>query len=297
MDKNNFVNIEKTKMSEEKKNQLYQISLKVVLYKDDKILVLRDGKTHSEEHKKPEGWNLPGGRILNDEKIEEALAREIKEEFGDIKYEIKGIIESIKFTNSDGLGVVLYYAVEYIDGDIKLIRENRELKWLSTSEILEGKDIAEWMKKAIVGFIKKNELENSLNNWKRTQADFENYKKRQAEARNDLIKYSTENIILQILPILDNFHASVAYIPEDQKNNPWVTGIMHIKKQMEDTLKDNGVDEIEAMIGDEFDPRLHEAVSENQELVEGEKNKITKIIQNGYKIGERVIRPAKVVVG
>lgn len=143
--------------------------------------------------------------------------------------------------------------------------------------------------------------EEYLNGWKRCQADFENYKKRQAESQKDLIRYSTENIIQQILPVIDNFHASTAHIPEDQKSNPWVTGIMYIQKQLETVLSDNGVSEMEVKVGDNFDPAQHEAVEDATcKSCKGKEkkfeNKITKVIVRGYKMGEKVIRPARVTV-
>lgn len=138
-----------------------------------------------------------------------------------------------------------------------------------------------------------------LDGWKRCKADFENYKKRQAEALKDLALYSNENMILQILPILDNFHASTEHVPEDQKNNPWVVGIMHIQKQLEKVLEDNGVSEIKVKEGDKFDPALHEAIKSDANDTSkhsNDTNKIMKVILKGYKIGEKVIRPARVVV-
>jgi molecular chaperone GrpE len=148
--------------------------------------------------------------------------------------------------------------------------------------------------------------EEYLNNWKRAVADFENYKKRQAESQKDLLRYSLEGIIMQILPVLDNFHASTDHIPEDQKSNAWVVGIMHIQKQLEDLLKNNEVEEIEAKIGDEFNPRLHEAIKVENKIhpvksAEGgpdkpEFNRVNKVIQKGYMIGGKVIRPTRVVV-
>lgn len=147
-----------------------------------------------------------------------------------------------------------------------------------------------------------NELADTyLDGWKRCQADFENYKKRQAESQKDLIRYSTENIVQQILPVIDNFQSSTTHIPEDQKNNPWVTGIMYIQKQLETVLSDNGVVEIEVKIGDSFNPTKHEAV-EDMECKSCKskdykfENKISKIILRGYSIGEKVIRPARVIV-
>jgi molecular chaperone GrpE len=137
-----------------------------------------------------------------------------------------------------------------------------------------------------------------LDGWKRCMADLENYKKRQIEAQKSLVNYSVENFTLQILPVIDNFHTSTEHIPEDQKSNPWVVGIMHIQKQLEGVLSVNGVVEIPVKIGDEFNPQIHDAVhlEENKEKEEGEKHKVSKIVLRGYQIGEKVIRPARVVV-
>ena len=142
-------------------------------------------------------------------------------------------------------------------------------------------------------------LEN-LDGWKRCQADFENYKKMQSDSQKDLLRYATSNIISQLIPVLDNFRMGTAHIPEDQKDGGWVIGIMHIQKQLEGVLSENGVEEIPVKIGDNFDPALHEAIEDKECLhCEGEKkyeNKIKKIMMKGYKMGDRIIRPARVVV-
>ncbi len=139
--------------------------------------------------------------------------------------------------------------------------------------------------------------QKNLDGWKRCQADFENYKKRQAELQWELAKYSGLNLILEILPVLDNFHASLDHVPQDQKENPWVVGITYIQRQLEKILEDNGVKEIKTKEGDNFDPHIHEAVKNgDQEVTKNEKNKITKILVKGYKMEGKVIRPAKVVV-
>ena len=136
--------------------------------------------------------------------------------------------------------------------------------------------------------------EKYLDNWKRAVADFENYKKRQAESQKDIFQFANEGMIIQLLPVLDNFHASTDHIPEAQKNDAWVVGIMHIQKQLEKVLEDNGVSAIEAKAGDSFDPALHEAISSEQK--KGLKNKIAKVILKGYRIGEKVIRAVRVTV-
>ncbi len=138
-----------------------------------------------------------------------------------------------------------------------------------------------------------------LDGWKRCQADFENYKKQQEKRRKNLILYSTENIIMQILPVLDNFQASMEHIPSGREDCVWVQGIKHIQKQLEKVLTDNGVEEIKMKTGDKFNPNFCEAVAENEEgekKQSADKNRIEKIILKGYKIGDKIIRPARVIV-
>lgn len=142
---------------------------------------------------------------------------------------------------------------------------------------------------------------NYLDGWKRCQADFENYKKRQAESSKDMMRYANEGLILQIIPVIDNFQASTAHVPEDQKENPWVTGIMYIQKQLEGILFEQGVSVIEANVGDNFDPAIHEAFKGDSNDTNEHPNdsnvlKIKKVVARGYELGERVIRPARVIV-
>ena len=142
-----------------------------------------------------------------------------------------------------------------------------------------------------------NKEQEYLDGWKRCQADFENYKKMQTESQKEFVKYAAQNMVLQIIPVLDNFHMSTDHIPEDQKNNAWVTGIMHIQKQLENVLKENGVEEIETKEGDEFNPEIHEAISNSKDSkTDSNDSKIQKIILKGYKLENKIIRAVKVTV-
>ncbi|MFH0969121.1 MAG: nucleotide exchange factor GrpE [Patescibacteria group bacterium] len=143
-----------------------------------------------------------------------------------------------------------------------------------------------------------SEEQKNLEGWKRCQADFENYRKKQDESKKEFKELILEDLALQILPVVDNFQMSLDHVPENQKDGAWVQGILHIQRQLETILKDNRIEEIEAKEGDEFNPNLHEAVhqeSEDSEQKSG--NKIKKVISRGYKIGDKVIRAVKVVVG
>ncbi len=143
----------------------------------------------------------------------------------------------------------------------------------------------------------KKKAEEYLNSWKRCQADFENYKKDQAKRMEEFRKFASLDMVLQILPVLDNFEMSLSHVPEDKKDGAWVQGILHIKKQLEQVLKDNSIEEIEVKEGDEFNPHIHEAITNDQEAITKEKkNVIKQVAQKGYKIDGKVIRAARVIV-
>lgn len=167
-------------------------------------------------------------------------------------------------------------------------------------EIEEPTPITEEMEEATDWQMKAEEY---LVDLKRAQADFENYKKRQQESQKELGGYLIEKLVLDIIPVLDNFRAATMHVPDEQKESPWVVGIQYIEKQLEDVIKANGVEVIEVKEGDVFDPTIHEAVSfesteENKgnESIEGEAQKIVKVLQKGFRLGGKVVRPVKVIV-
>lgn len=138
----------------------------------------------------------------------------------------------------------------------------------------------------------KEECEKYLNNWKREQADFLNYKKDEAERIGDLIKYEREAMILDVLQILDSVYLAEKHIPEHLQKEQWIEGFVNIKKQIEDLLKKEGVEEIK-ITGNGFNPSIMEIIEE----VEGEESgKVAEEVQKGYIVNGKVIRPVKVKV-
>jgi len=131
-----------------------------------------------------------------------------------------------------------------------------------------------------------------LAGWQRARADFLNYKKDEIERIEGLVAYSNEELILKLLPIIDNFDLVEKKISEDLKNNENVKGLLQVKIQMLDFLKKYNVEEIKS-VGEKFDPNFHEAV-EIAELENGESGKIVEEIKKGYIINGRLLRPAKV---
>ncbi len=134
-----------------------------------------------------------------------------------------------------------------------------------------------------------------LTGWQRARADFLNYKKEERERIEEILKYTNEELIFKILPILDNFYLIETKLPEDIKKNENVKGILQIKNQIIDLLKREGVEELKIKVGDKFDPNYQEAVETTEK--EGiEPGIILEITQKGYIINGRLLRPAKVKV-
>jgi len=130
--------------------------------------------------------------------------------------------------------------------------------------------------------------------WQRERADFINYKKNELTRMGELMSYSNIDLILKILPILDNFELVENKLPEQLKNDKNIKGLLQIKVQIKDFLKNQKIEEIKS-VGKKFDPNFHEVIGEAQ--VRGkEQGIIVEEIQKGYKFNERIIRIAKVRV-
>jgi len=141
----------------------------------------------------------------------------------------------------------------------------------------------------------KTEIAELKNGWQRTQADFDNFRKRTQIEKAELIKFAGGDLIVQLLPVLDNFNRALAHKPKELTNNEYVKGLEYIKIQLEQALKSQGLEIIDVKIGDVFNPQIHEAIStfENPKF---KTDQIINIVENGYLYNDKVIRPAKVQV-
>lgn len=133
-----------------------------------------------------------------------------------------------------------------------------------------------------------------LAGWQRARADFLNYKKEEMERIGQFLKYANEDLILKILPILDNIYIAEKKIPEELKDSQWIQGFLKIKNQFENFLKEQGIEEIKSL-GEKFDPNFQEVVEE-VETKDKESGIIIEEIQKGYKLRGKIVRPAKVKV-
>jgi molecular chaperone GrpE len=136
-------------------------------------------------------------------------------------------------------------------------------------------------------------------NWERllrTTADFDNFKKRAARERQEAIKFANESLIQKLVPVLDNFEMALAAAQSSSTDGlkSLSEGVAMIHAQLRQALAESGLEEISAT-GQVFDPNLHEAVSqqESSEIAEGH---VVQQLRKGYKLRERLIRPATVIV-
>ncbi len=128
----------------------------------------------------------------------------------------------------------------------------------------------------------------------RLAAEMDNYKKRVLKERESLIKYGSQGLVQELLPILDNFGRAIESGNESREFDSFLEGVVMIFKQMSDALERKGISEIDA-VGEVFDPNIHEAVMQvNSE--EYPENIVVEELQKGYMLHDRVIRPAMVTV-
>lgn len=123
-------------------------------------------------------------------------------------------------------------------------------------------------------------------------AEFENYKRRTSKERIELYKTAGKEVISALIPVIDDFKRAF----EQESNSSDNQGINLIYNKLSETLKNQGLIEIEVNKGDLFDSEIHEAISQIAALEEDQKGKIIDIIEGGYKLGEQVLKYPKVVV-
>ena len=135
-------------------------------------------------------------------------------------------------------------------------------------------------------------LEEKDNRVKRLQADFENFRRRTSKEREELANVVTQDLLKSMLPILDNFDRAMA--AEQKDNESFQKGVEMIYTQLHETLKNAGLELIDTA-GQKFDPNFHQAMFEvpNPEIAS---NTVVQVVQAGFVIGERVLRPAMVGV-
>jgi molecular chaperone GrpE len=137
------------------------------------------------------------------------------------------------------------------------------------------------------------DAKEASNRYLRLAADFDNYKKRVRQDQSETIQFANADLIGKLLPVVDNFHRVIESAPEGV-DEAWLKGIKLTLQQLDELLATQGVSPIEA-VGQPFDPTLHEAIG-HEESDEHPEDTVVTEVRKGYRLHDRVVRPALVRV-
>ena len=134
--------------------------------------------------------------------------------------------------------------------------------------------------------------EEYLASWQRTQADFMNYKRRTEQERKDFLLNANAELLRKLLPVLDDLERALENVPDDIAGHEWVEGARLVERKFRATLESVGVKPVLAL-GMTFDPNFHEALHQDK----GPEGVIVGEFQKGYMLHDKLLRPARVIVG
>lgn len=276
-------------------------------------------------------WNnkfVPcGGHVDFNESYADTAIREAKEETGldVVNPEVIAATDMIShgdFHKGNRHMVSLQCRVELADENQEPKLDGVEAKeylWLKPEEFLKRDDVVENVREVLSNYLikikkglfgakkckecdkNKSEAEENKLSWRRALADYKNLQKETQTRMGEWAKMSEQQILEDFLPVYENFKKAFALHPELQADNEehkqiknWTDGIGYIMKQFGDVMKNHNLEEIKT-VGEKFDPKYHEAVGE-EESAEAKEGTILKEIDGGYKMGDKVIKAAKVII-
>lgn len=172
--------------------------------------------------------------------------------------------------------------------------ENIEKENINTENVSENQEIN--APEQTVEEQLQEELVKEKDKFLRLFAEFENYKKRTTKERIDLFKTANQEVLQAMLPVLDDFDRAWAQISKSQEE-ALVTGVQLIHDKLKSTLVSKGLEEVEVKAGDAFDADYAEAITQIPAPSDDLKGKVVDVIEKGYKLGDKIIRYPKVVVG
>ena len=172
--------------------------------------------------------------------------------------------------------------------------ENIEKENINTENVSENQEIT--ATELTVEEQLQEELAKEKDKFLRLFAEFENYKKRTAKERIDLFRTANQEVLQAMLPVLDDFDRAWAQISKTQEE-ALLTGVQLIHDKLKSTLVSKGLEEVEVKVGDAFDADFAEAITQIPAPSDDLKGKIVDVIEKGYKLGDKIIRFPKVVIG
>jgi molecular chaperone GrpE len=139
------------------------------------------------------------------------------------------------------------------------------------------------------------ERDDYLDQWRRSAAEFQNFRKREERLRVERERNANVRLISRLIPVLDDLQRAVQHVPEELKQNDWANGMLAIERKLWNILEMEGVKAIEASTGTPFDPTIHEALI-SEESDEYESEHVVGELERGYRLHDNVLRPARVRV-
>ncbi|MFA7654139.1 MAG: nucleotide exchange factor GrpE [Candidatus Magasanikbacteria bacterium] len=288
----------------------------VLVYNDKGEILLMKGSKFGTP------WTIPGGHVELNETCEQAAIREIKEEVGlDIdKLEFLQYQDAIRpphFTIKKHF-IFFDFLGHYVGGEVVANEEVEETIWVDPQKALDTLEIGPTVLPLIKIFLDKNkkekhslfgnkckkcedakkECEEYKTGWQRALADYKNLQAETIKRRGEWAQMSEQQILEEFIPVYDHLKLAIEGVKSKEQgvsgSDAWVEGVKHVLRQFVEILKVHGVEEIKT-VGEKFDPAVHEAAGE--EVAEDtEPGVIIKEIMPGYKMGERVIRAARVII-
>ena len=140
-------------------------------------------------------------------------------------------------------------------------------------------------------------IQQEKDKYLRLFAEFENYKKRTSRERIELFKTANQEVMTVLLPVLDDFERALMHIEDDKEAEELRKGVLLIYQKLIKTLEQKGLAKVEVKQGDKFDAEIHEAITQIPAPSKKLKGKVIEVIEKGYKLGDKIIRYPKVVIG
>jgi molecular chaperone GrpE len=182
---------------------------------------------------------------------------------------------------------------EVQDTEVTSLENNQESNQDSTSEFneAEGEETAETSLEKL-----EKAVASEQDKFLRLFAEFENYKKRTSKERMDLFKTANQEVIIAMLPVVDDFERAMKELSKEQDSELY-KGVSLIQNKFIGVLKNKGLEEVVVSAGDTFDSEMHDAITQIPAPDKKMKGKVIDVIEKGFQLGDKIIRHPKVVVG
>ena len=182
---------------------------------------------------------------------------------------------------------------EVQDTEVTSSENNQESNQDSTSEFneAEGEETAETSLEKL-----EKAVASEQDKFLRLFAEFENYKKRTSKERMDLFKTANQEVIVAMLPVVDDFERAMKELSKEQDSELY-KGVSLIQNKFIGVLKNKGLEEVVVSAGDTFDSEMHDAITQIPAPDKKMKGKVIDVIEKGFQLGDKIIRHPKVVVG